>query len=345
MNVKKQKSSWLLPACSLLLLLLLTLFSSLLYLGQQLHAIHPVCGILFTALILICFYAGVIAPLIQVWRKPIFSMYMLRDKQGRAKKYWCQKLADNLICNTDLSEEEKGAIPALLEHGNESDDMLIDFFCQKTSPLIEKSIMSAAKTAFTSTAISQAAVFDMFSMVSINLQLIRDIVEVCGYRPSSFALCGLYVRILKATFLAGGMEEMDLEEILPLVTGNAAMKLPGLVFASAAQGTVNAFTTIRVGIITRKYLFSADGPLDMKQAKKDSYKEALVFLKSANLHKSLLGLAAKKAADTKEAAAASVKNVWKNRKKNRNRIPDENQEETQAELPQDSPEELSDLFL
>ena len=51
---------------------------------------------------------------------------------------------------------------------------------------------------------------------------------------------------------------MDLEELLPLVTGNAAMKLPGLVFASAAQGTVNAFMTIRVGILTKKYLFSAD---------------------------------------------------------------------------------------
>lgn len=49
---------------------------------------------------------------------------------------------------------------------------------------------------------------------------------------------------------------MDLEELLPLVTGNAAMKLPGLVFASAAQGTVNAFMTIRVGILT-KNIFSA----------------------------------------------------------------------------------------
>ena len=61
---------------------------------------------------------------------------------------------------------------------------------------------------------------------------------------------------------------MDLEELLPLVTGNAAMKLPGLVFASAAQGTqINAFMTIRVGVVfNKKYLFSADGPVEMLQA-------------------------------------------------------------------------------
>ena len=151
-------------------------------------------------------------------------------------------------------------------------------------------------------------------MLSVNLHLIRTIVESCGYRPSGAALLRLYVRILKATFLAGGLEEMDLEELLPLVTGNAAMKLPGLVFASAAQGTVNAFMTIRVGILTKKYLFSADGPIEMPQARKDSYKEAIDFLKKCELHKDVIAMAKKTAQGAKEAAAASVKKVFKNTK-------------------------------
>ena len=104
---------------------------------------------------------------------------------------------------------------------------------------------------------------------------------------------------------------MDLEELLPLVTGNAAMKLPGLVFASAAQGTVNAFMTIRVGILTKKYLFSADGPIEMPQARKDSYKEAIDFLKKCELHKDVIAIAKKTAQGAKEAAAASVKKVFK----------------------------------
>lgn len=107
---------------------------------------------------------------------------------------------------------------------------------------------------------------------------------------------------------------MDLEELLPLVTGNAAMKLPGLVFASAAQGTVNAFMTIRVGILTKKYLFSADGPIEMPQARKDSYKEAIDFLKKCELHKDVIAIAKKTAQGAKEAAAASVKKVFKSTK-------------------------------
>ena len=75
--------------------------------------------------------------------------------------------------------------------------------------VIDSEIKSAAKTAFVTTAISQTAFYDMFSMLSVNLHLIRTIVESCGYRPSGASLLGLYVRILKATFLAGGLEEME----------------------------------------------------------------------------------------------------------------------------------------
>ena len=50
-----------------------------------------------------------------------------------------------------------------------------------------------------------------------------------------------------------------------------------------ASEIVNAFMTIRVGILTKKYLFSADGPIEMPQARKDSYKEAIDFLKKCEL--------------------------------------------------------------
>ena len=85
------------------------------------------------------------------------------------------------------------------------------------------------------------------------------------------------MRILKATFLAGGLEEMDLEELLPLVTGNAAMKLPGLVFASAAQGTVNAFMTIRVGILTKNIFSVLMDQLKCRRHEKTPIRKQLIF--------------------------------------------------------------------
>ena len=311
-NQSRKTISVLIPIISLLLLLFPFLLSGLVSLGQQMGSIHPVLKVLYWGIVLACFGAGIVWPIVSVWRRPIFSMYMLRDRDGRARFYWCRKLTDNLKKNTELTSDETAQLEDFLKQGNQADDLLIEFFTEKFSPVIDSEIKSAAKTAFVTTAISQTSFYDMFSMLSVNLHLIRTIVESCGYRPSAAALLGLYVRILKATFLAGGLEEMDLEELLPLVTGNAAMKLPGLVFASAAQGTVNAFMTIRVGILTKKYLFSADGPIEMAQARKDSYKEAIEFLKKCELHKDVLAMVGKTARGAKEAAASSVKKVIEN---------------------------------
>ena len=312
MKWTKKYASVALPVACCLLLLFLFLLSGLVSLGQQMEAVHPILGGLYWIIVLACFGAGIVWPIVSVWRRPIFSMYMLRDRAGRARFYWCRKLTDNLKKNTELTVDETAQLEDFLKQGNQADDLLIEFFTEKFSPVIDSEIKSAAKTAFVTTAISQTSFYDMFSMLSVNLHLIRTIVEACGYRPSGAALLRLYVRILKATFLAGGLEEMDLEELLPLVTGNAAMKLPGLVFASAAQGTVNAFMTIRVGILTKKYLFSADGPIEMAQARKDSYKEAIEFLKKCELHKDVLAMVGRTARGAKEAAASSVKKVIEN---------------------------------
>ena len=155
-------------------------------------------------------------------------------------------------------------------------------FTEKFSPVIDSEIKRAAKTALLQQPSLRQHFYDMFSMLSVNLHLIRTIVESCGYRPSGAALLGLYVRILKATFLAGGLEEMDLEELLPLVTGNAAMKLPGLVFASAHKVPSMHYDN-PCWYFNKKYLFSADGPIEMPQARKDSYKEAIDFLKKMRI--------------------------------------------------------------
>ena len=203
--------SVIIPAVSLFLLLFLFLLSGLISLGQQITLISPILAWLYGLIVLACLGTGIIWPILSVWRRPIFSMYMLRYRDGRARFYWCRKLTDNLKKNTELTNEETAQLEDFLNQGNQADDLLIDFFTKKFSPVIDSEIKSAAKTAFVTTAISQTAFYDMFSMLSVNLHLIRTIVESCGYRPSGAALLGLYVRILKATFLAGGLEERDLE--------------------------------------------------------------------------------------------------------------------------------------
>ena len=147
-------------------------------------------------------------------------------------------------------------------------------------------------------------------MLSVNLGLVRAIVEHCGFRPSALALAGLYARVLKATFLAGGLEEMDLEEVLSLAGGNAVARMPGVVIASAAQGAVNAFATARVGVITKRVLFAEEEPVDMRRLRRESYGEALSLLKRNGVLEDIRSAIARKATAIKDGAVESARQTW-----------------------------------
>ena len=134
MNRKKKYASVIIPAVSLFLLLFLFLLSGLISLGQQLNSVSPILAWLYGLIVLACFGAGIIWPIVSVWRRPIFSMYMLRYRDGRARFYWCRKLTDNLKKNTELTNEETAQLEDFLKQGNQADDLLIDFL-QKSSLL------------------------------------------------------------------------------------------------------------------------------------------------------------------------------------------------------------------
>ena len=137
-NQSRKTISVLIPIISLLLLLFLFLLSGLVSLGQQMGAIHPALEVLYWAIVLACFGIGIVWPIVSVWRRPIFSMYMLRDRDGRARFYWCRKLTDNLKKNTALTADETAQLENFLKQGNQADDLLIEFFTEKFSPVIDR---------------------------------------------------------------------------------------------------------------------------------------------------------------------------------------------------------------
>ena len=131
MSRRKKYASVIIPAVSLFLLLFLFLLSGLISLGQQLNSVSPILAWLYGLIVLACLGAGIIWPIVSVWRHPIFSMYMLRYRDGRARFYWCRKLTDNLKKNTELTNEETARLEDFLKQGNQADDLLIDFFYRK----------------------------------------------------------------------------------------------------------------------------------------------------------------------------------------------------------------------
>ena len=213
-----------------------------------------VLGVVFYALVVTLVLAGVVWPLVSVLGRPVFSLARLHDGRGRARALWCRRLAANLRDNVELDQEQLARLEACTA-GPDTSQQLAELYREVCVPRVNARIKKSAVGACAATAISQTGVYDALSMLSINFALVRGIVTDCGFRPSNVQLARIYLRVMAGALLAGGLEELDLEEMLPLVLGQATSKVSGVLLASTAQGMVNAFTTYRVGVMTKHLLF------------------------------------------------------------------------------------------
>ena len=265
---------------SLILLVLMGLISNAITIGDRLGSVHIVLEIIFYVLIAVVVLGGIVYPMVGVFFAPIFSLEKLHNADGTARRKWCKRLADNLLENVELTPEEQEQVKGFLKLEDETDDKLIEFFDRKISPRLDREIYDTAKKIFIVTAVSQNSVYDMLGMASANFSLIKRITEICGFRPTNAQVLRLYVRVLAMTLLAGNLEDMNIEELIPMATEGALGKALGIVAASAAQGAVNALTTLRMASITKNYLLNADVSLTRKELRRKSYAESFEILKN-----------------------------------------------------------------
>lgn len=265
---------------SLMIIVAMTLVSNAIEIGERFGRVHIALEISFYVLIAIVVLGGIVYPLVGVFFAPIFSLEKLHNADGKARQKWCRRLANNLLENVDLTEEEQEQVKGFLKLEDETDDKLIEFFDRKITPELNHEIYDTAKKMFLITAISQNSVYDMLGMASANFSLIKRITQICGFRPNNAQVFRLYIRVLSITLIAGNLEEMNLEELIPMATEGALGKALGIVAASATQGAVNALTTLRMASITKNYLLNADVSMTRKELRRKSYAEALGILKT-----------------------------------------------------------------
>ncbi|MBQ8945188.1 MAG: DUF697 domain-containing protein [Lachnospiraceae bacterium] len=280
-NSLKDNNIWkIILAVSLGIVFVMGLISSALEIGERFGRVHISLEILFYVLIAVVVIGGIVYPLVGVFFSPIFSLEKLHNADGSARKKWCRLLVNNLLENVELTDEEQEQVKGFLKLEDETDDKLIEFFDRKIAPQIDTEIYDTAKKIFIITAVSQNSLYDMLGMASANFTLIKRITEICGFRPSNAQVLKLYIRVLSMTLLAGNLEDMNIEELIPLATEGVLGKTLGIVAASAAQGTINALTSLRIAAITKNYLLNADVSQTRRELRKKSYAEAFAILKN-----------------------------------------------------------------
>ncbi|MDY0277679.1 MAG: DUF697 domain-containing protein, partial [Acholeplasma sp.] len=145
---------------------------------------------------------------------------------------------------------------------------------------INKIIRKNAKTVMLSTAISQNGRLDLYAVVVVNIKMVKEIVELCGFRPNMKNLAKLTINVFTTALIAEGLENMDLNDILPNSTMNILGEIPLIkpLISSVLQGISNALLTLRIGIVTRKYLFSDAHEITKEQIRRGALLEAAGML-------------------------------------------------------------------
>ncbi len=133
-----------------------------------------------------------------------------------------------------------------------------------------------------STAISQNGRLDFFTVIVVNLRMIKELVEMCGFRPSYKNLSKLTINVFTTALIAEGLENIDIGDVVPQSTMNTLGEIPLIkpVLGSVTQGISNALLTLRIGIVTRKYLFSDAKEITKEKIRRDALLEAAKMLPS-----------------------------------------------------------------
>lgn len=146
---------------------------------------------------------------------------------------------------------------------------------------------TAALQVFLTTAISHNGSLDALAVLAAQSRLVLQIARVYNQRPSLRELVWLYGQVAMAALLARQIEDMDLTETLqPLVSSvmtSMVGVVPGLEAAttvfvqSVLTGSANAYVTLRVGVIAKRYSGSLTLS-DPGSVRKAAFAEALQMI-------------------------------------------------------------------
>ncbi|MGX7107804.1 DUF697 domain-containing protein [Hutsoniella sourekii] len=158
-------------------------------------------------------------------------------------------LSDSSLLDDSLTKEER--IQAGLKQLNE-----------QSLPLIKEN----ASAIFLSTAISQNGSLDSLVVLFSLVRMVWQLAGIYQTRPTLKSLGKLYLQVAGIVLMARTLEDTDLieEQLEPLITSvlgeSIASAIPGmvpvanLIVSSVMEGSVNAFLTLRVGLIAQTYL-------------------------------------------------------------------------------------------
>ena len=238
------RRSFIICAVALVSIVVISLVGNIITIGDKAAEIHPWLGwgfYIVLGLFLLCF---VVVPTL----KFIFTPELKGDERNEIDLMESDELR-HYIKRLSLSQQERELF-ATAESELEGVKMIIKKRDEEATKLVRK----AALNVFIVTGISQNGSFDIITAFGMNIQMINRLVNLRHRRPTFTQLLELYVVILSSTLIISLtdniLDEIDGNELFGSVAGGLAKTL----VASAVNGAMNAYMTLRIGKMTMKYL-------------------------------------------------------------------------------------------
>ncbi len=241
------------------------LLGSGLVLYREARAVHPLLG----AVVLIAVAAGIVllvlVPIAQVLRLP-GALTRPKEQRGAAWEKFVRRYAKRLARNPVVraGHADVGALDAALRE--KRDMAVVEAEATKAVGYLDeqarKIVARHAAAVFTATAISQSGRLDAAIVLSAQIRLVKEIAELYYQRPRPRELWAVYVNVGASVFVAGEIQDSELLAVLgaPVTAGLTGLlpvhgtdPLVSLLVTSLLDGSANAFLTLRVGALARRY--------------------------------------------------------------------------------------------
>ena len=237
----------------------LTIFSAILETGQRLSHVHESLAWLFYGLIFISIFWFGIKPMMAIVSKKTRDWSPILNSDSTPSEEWTQKQAQYLLKNANLNQEENRKLHYHITFKKDLANYLREII-EKRSEAMDKVVMNKSKVAFLAVSVSQNGPLDAFLLLTINLSLVKNVVDEMGVRPSIPDLIKLYFLV--------GIGALVIEQISDLEFGDAIPAVGTIAGKSAVQGIGAALITLRVGYLAKAYLIQGQNKNHKKGARR-----------------------------------------------------------------------------
>lgn len=248
------------------------IFACLFFVALRVYEINEYAGYGAAAVCVILYICLFIVPLVKIIKSPYFIVNVNAKTAAAAKRHnkrVRREIADKIIDFTAKVEgvgwydsAVVGELAINLKASNDKGVMrcLTNLYTGSVKKCAKDMIFKSSMKSAMYSALSQTSKLDAALVVFINLQLVKDIVFLYGFRPSDARLVKIFGRVLQNSLIAYGLGGVKIGNSIVKTMGDAVKGIPFLgsaisaIVDSSVQGLTNGVLTAVIGYQTIKYL-------------------------------------------------------------------------------------------